>query len=640
MGAILFYCSIFFIPLSLIGQDQSFADSLKVELQTNKEFPNYDSTSLSLLWDISFNETNPEEKLKYSEQLTELGIKLSDSISIYRGIYQKGNAYKLKGELIKSAQTFLKASAFAKKMNYTKGVGHSFVSLADIYALQGNHNNSISYYNKSIEILTVLNDSIGLASAFLNTGYEYYLIEEYDSALSYYDRSKDLFAHLNYAIGIAYNIGNTGLVHARKNQNKLAEKRINEAIAILQKYGDSYSITEFQIEMANIYILAENASAFALKYYKNALSTSILNNYKERIRDASLKLSELYQSSGDFKRAYLYQSQYIAYRDSINNEETIRQMADLRTDYEVGQKQAELELVEAQQEAERERSYIIGGALLAVLILIGIIAYIQYKSSKQRKATNIQLAAQKQQLERLNQTKDRFFSIISHDLRGPVNAFAGISKLIKMYLRKGKVEEINDMAEDIDESAGRLSSLLDNLLEWAVQQQGQFPYTPEKINFNKITKELEATFETTASGKEIHLHSKIEEDIILFVDKNSVTTIFRNLVGNALKFTPEGGEVFFDAKLQNESVLLSVNDTGVGIPKEKFDKLFTLSENKSTWGTAGEKGLGLGLQLAYEFTEMNKGAITVESTEGKGTSFIVELPLFEKSGKKNEATTV
>lgn len=115
MGAILFYCSIFFIPLSLIGQDQSFADSLKVELQTNKEFPNYDSTSLSLLWDISFNETNPEEKLKYSEQLTELGIKLSDSISIYRGIYQKGNAYKLKGELIKYAQHLWYNSFFLQK---------------------------------------------------------------------------------------------------------------------------------------------------------------------------------------------------------------------------------------------------------------------------------------------------------------------------------------------------------------------------------------------------------------------------------------------------------------------------------------------------------------------------------------------
>lgn len=613
------------IITSVYSQNKQLSDSLKSELQVVKN----DSLKKAILFQLSRDNPNPTEKLNYSNQLLELATENGDFLHQIRANQLKARAFKLLGNLNQALEASLKALEISSLNEIHDGISVSCNIVASIYRQQGDLKLAVQYYNRSIAINISAKDSLYLAADYNNLGEAYRIFDLMDSALINFNKSKVIYDRLRIPIGVAYVKGNIGLVYAERGQNQLAEDNITEASNILQELGDRYPIAVYNTYMADIYNEKGDFNR-ALEYAQKSLVIGQEEGLKEQIRDASLKLSELYQSSGQFENAYKYQSQYIAYRDSINNEEIIRKMAEREIQYQVGQKQAELELVEARQQAERERSYLIGGALLAVLILIGIIAYIQYKSSKQRKATNIQLAAQKQELEQLNQTKDRFFSIISHDLRGPVNAFAGISKLIKMYLRKGKVEEINDMAEDIDESAGRLSSLLDNLLEWAVQQQGQFPYTPEKINFNKITKELEATFETTASGKEINLHSKIKEDIFLFVDKNSVTTIFRNLVGNALKFTPEGGEVFFDAVIKNESVLLSVNDTGVGIPKDKFDKLFTLSENKSTWGTSGEKGLGLGLQLAYEFTEMNKGAITVESTEGKGTSFIVELPLFDE----------
>ncbi|MCR9254420.1 MAG: HAMP domain-containing histidine kinase, partial [bacterium] len=337
------------------------------------------------------------------------------------------------------------------------------------------------------------------------------------------------------------------------------------------------------------------------------------------------------------------QSQYIAYRDTINNEETIRKMADLRTEYEVGQKQAEVDLANAEKEAQAKQALIVGGGLSVVLFLIGIIAFIQYRNNQQKKATNQilrhqkgELETQKTQLEALNSTKDRFFSIISHDLRGPVNAFFGVSKLIKMYVSKGKVNEITEIAEDIDESVSKLSGLLDNLLDWAVQQQGQFPNVPEKVNFNEMTNDLIQVFDTMAKSKNIELINDLPDKVELFVDKNSTMTIFRNLLNNALKFTEEGGSVTFHGELDKETAILKVTDTGVGIPADKLKKLFTLNEKKSTWGTAGEKGLGLGLQLAYEFAEMNKGAIEVESEEGVGTSFIVKLPVFETEDVKSE----
>lgn len=619
----------------LYSQNQSVADSLIRNLENSKNLS--DSVKYFLNRNISKFSSKPSQKLFYGKESLKIANRVNSPIWAASSSIYVGRAYMMQGDLTESLKNFIKGAENYKLAKNSIGLASAYNSIANVYRRQENYNQSIANFNKSIEIFREARDTIRLAATLLNIGELYRDRKKLDSAFFFFNESKTLYKKLNYDIGVAYNLGNIGLVYAEKGQIILAEDNINNASKILEELGDRYPIAVYSTYMADIYNEKGDFKR-ALEYAKNSLKIGVEEGLKEQIRDASLKLSELYQSTRDFERAYNYQSQYIAYRDSINNEETIRKMADLQTEFEVGQKQIELDLVEAQQAAERERSYIIGASMAAVLLLIGIFAYIQSRNIRQRKKVNQQLALQKQELEQLNQTKDRFFSIISHDLRGPVNAFAGISKLIKMYLKKGKVEEINEMAGDIDESAGRLSNLLDNLLEWAVQQQGQFPYTPEKVNFKRITKELIDTFETTASGKEIHLHSKIDTDIFLFIDKNSTTTIFRNLVGNALKFTPEGGEVFFDAKIQGDSVLLSVNDTGVGIPKEKFDQLFTLSETKSTWGTSGEKGLGLGLQLAYEFTEMNKGKITVESTEGEGTSFIVELPLFDEVIKKNEVT--
>ena len=624
-----------FLNTKLLAQNEQVIDSLRNVLSSE---PTID-VQKKVLWDLTFEENSPSRVKLYANQLVKISLETQDSVFYFRGLYALGIYEKLNGNFDDANSIFFDCLKLAEAIHSQKAIGDSYAAIAEIYGISQDYQNSISYFNKAIEILRQGQNPLSLASALMNSGYQYYLSGQYDSALVYYQESGDIFKDHEFIFGQAYYLGNSGLVFAKQKNYLKAEKSITDAIDILNEFDDQYPITEFQIEMADIY-LKDQKFSIALRYAQNAYQMSIDNNLKERLRDASLKLSEIYKSTGDFQKAYDYQSQYLAYRDSINNEETIRKMADLRTEFEVDQKQAELDLVEQQKAADEQRNLLIGIGLVAVLILIGIIALIQFRSSRQRKAANLLLASQKQELEQLNQTKDRFFSIISHDLRGPINAFAGISRMIKMYLKKGRIEEINGIAVDIDESAGRLTSLLDNLLEWAVQQQGQFPYAPEKVNLRTVADDLISTFDSTASGKEINLHSKITDDIWLFADKNSTATVFRNLVGNALKFTPEGGEVYFDAKMKGKVVHISVNDTGVGIPKDKFDQLFSLSEKKSTWGTAGEKGLGLGLQLAYEFTEMNNGEITVGSEEGIGTTFTVKLPLFETNTSIKEPSVV
>lgn len=304
--------------------------------------------------------------------------------------------------------------------------------------------------------------------------------------------------------------------------------------------------------------------------------------------------------------------------------ESVQRMSDLRTEFEVGQKQAEVDLLTAEKKIQQFMLFAAIGFSFILIILASII----YKYYQNKTKVARILEAQKLELERLNSTKDKFFSIISHDLRGPVASFFGISRLIKFLVESKETNQLIDVADDIDRSVERLSNLLDNLLNWAMQQQGQVPNVPEKLEFKYLAMDLSATFKTMADSKKIHLKVEVGDNAQIWADRNMTMTIFRNLINNALKFTPEGGSVTLFASEKDGKVLVGVKDTGVGIPKEKLETLFTLGEKKSTYGTSGEKGLGLGLQLVNEFIGLNNGTLQVESEPGKGTTFWIALPAF------------
>ncbi|VAW27683.1 Adenylate cyclase, partial [hydrothermal vent metagenome] len=477
-------------------------------------------------------------------------------------------------------------------------------------------------------ILRVENDSITLATALLNVGDEYFNTDEFDSALLYFSESGEIFDLKNYKIGKAYNLGNIGLVYAEQGRHKLAEENIVEATKILQELGDNYPIAVYNTYMADIY-KAKGDLPRALAYAQHSYSLAMAGGLKEQIRDASHTLSELYQEAEEYKKAYQFQEEYLIYRDSINNEETIRKMADLRTEYEVSQKQIEVDLLNQEKKVSR----LIRAGLLGLLLAITGLAFIYIKRNKEKRIINKLLTTQKEklqiqhsELEVLNSTKDRFFSIISHDLRGPVNSFKGLTTIMKMSLEEKKYNELPKMTDMLDKASSQISTLLNNLLDWAVNQQGEFPYNPEEIELTQLVEEVLNTSKPRAESKQIEINKSIGVDVVAWIDKNSVKTILRNLINNALKFTPQGGRIEISGSSELNEVVLKIKDTGIGISKDKFATLFSMNELKSTPGTDGEKGLGLGLRLAYEFTKMNKGVISAESEEGKGTTFIIKLP--------------
>ncbi|MFC2086188.1 PAS domain S-box protein [Bacteroidota bacterium] len=243
------------------------------------------------------------------------------------------------------------------------------------------------------------------------------------------------------------------------------------------------------------------------------------------------------------------------------------------------------------------------------------------------KLANEELLKREKELKDLVATKDKFFSIVAHDLRNPFHSLIGFTDLILNNPEKISPEKILDYIEIISKTAKSGYNLLENLLHWAQSQSGKLQYSPEKINIKEITNEVIELSNTSLKNKDLKAIVEINDNILAFADKNTITTVIRNLISNAIKYSRNKGKIEISASTQNKNVQVSIKDYGIGIEKSAIDKLFKLDTNYSTPGTNEEKGTGLGLILCKDFVENNGGKIWVESDLNKGTCFYFTIPL-------------
>ncbi len=243
-----------------------------------------------------------------------------------------------------------------------------------------------------------------------------------------------------------------------------------------------------------------------------------------------------------------------------------------------------------------------------------------------RKQAEETLRKSEAKLHELNVQKDKFFSIIAHDLRTPFNAIMGFSELLLEQVRTHDYDGIDKFADIIMQSSKRAMNLLSNLLQWAYSQTGKTVFDPEHVLLRQVIKDGLLLFDNIATEKSITIKNDVPESLIIFADKSMLSTIIRNLISNAIKFTREGGEVVVSARQNPEEVQVSVEDNGIGIATEMTEVLFRIDTNISTPGTNKEKGTGLGLILCKEFVEKHGGSIWVESEEGIGSTFSFTLP--------------
>jgi two-component system, sensor histidine kinase and response regulator len=254
-----------------------------------------------------------------------------------------------------------------------------------------------------------------------------------------------------------------------------------------------------------------------------------------------------------------------------------------------------------------------------------------------RVSTHIKLHLQSIELRKLNITKDKFFSIIAHDLRGPMGGFMGMTEVLAEKLRLMSMEDVQRYLESMRQSSSNLFRLLENLLNWARVQQGAIPFNPEYLPLLPILVESIEMIKEVAANKEIKIEHSIPPGLNIYCDNNVLQMILRNHISNAVKFTPKGGKVTISArKLEDKSVDISIKDSGIGMSPAMLESLFQLDSKNGRPGTDGEPSTGLGLLLCKEFIEKHGGKIHVESSVGNGSVFTFSLPYSVESEKKVE----
>ncbi|KYG80204.1 sensor histidine kinase [Roseivirga echinicomitans] len=284
----------------------------------------------------------------------------------------------------------------------------------------------------------------------------------------------------------------------------------------------------------------------------------------------------------------------------------------------------------------------LGGSLEAVLLSFALAARIkgmrkeiaekelekeQFKTrllGEQRIVLEKKVEERTQELQDANATKDKFFSIIAHDLRSPMIALQGVGQKLEYFIRKDKQEKLLEMGAKIDQSIDQLNHLLNNLLNWATSQTGGVPHHPSKLDLDVLVKENIELYRSLAESKDINVVCEISVKYA-YADINTTSTIIRNLLSNALKFTGDEGEIRISTQQNEGMVEIEIEDQGMGMDEQTLSQLFRESV-KGELGQRGEKGFGLGLKLCKEFTQMNRGQISVTSKLNIGTTFTVALP--------------
>jgi len=248
-----------------------------------------------------------------------------------------------------------------------------------------------------------------------------------------------------------------------------------------------------------------------------------------------------------------------------------------------------------------------------------------------QKKAELELKQNEARLKKLNATKDKLFSIIGHDLKGPLNNILGFSELIDQGYDSFSDDDIRKYNRLIYQSSKTVSGLLDNLLTWSRSQRDKIQFNPREISVYSSVEKCVGLLTNNAAKKKISVLNEVPVEIIAYADLDMVTTILRNLISNAIKFTHQGGEIKITASNHDERILVKVQDNGVGIPSEKIDSIFEPDQTHMNLGTDGEKGTGLGLIICKDFAVKNDGELWAESEVGKGSVFHLTLPVKKES---------
>ena len=505
----------------------------------------------------------------------------------------------------KALDFYLKALNVQLKLNDVKGINESQSKLAELYSNKKEHRKAIEYYEKVLESSESDNDSIK-GSVFPKLGGEYLKFNDYNKATKYLIQGYNINTRTKNKAGLLLALNNLGDLNLRQGRLNIAEKQLLDAGEIAKSLNNKTEL---------------------LKHYKLMKS---LDSTRERFDKAFVWQREYYELNNSLKKNEVkintqIETPFELEQNSINNTTEER-----KPDNQI----STFRQLETNKTLEKYKLFLYG--LLAALIVVSallILVYlkrntnIKYTQELEEKNVKIELqneafSEQTKHLENVNNVKDKLFSIVSHDLKDSLSSINGFIDLLK----DGSLsrEEFDDLIPELSENANNASLLLFNLLNWSKSQMQSLEPKPSLFDIQEVFETKVKLIEQRMENKGIDLVDHSLRDFA-YADRSMFEIVVQNLLANALKFCKNGDTITISNHISNGTCIVSVADTGIGISKENLDKLFK-DNSFTTMGTDNEKGTGLGLSICKELVELNQGKIWVESTQGKGSTFYVQLP--------------
>jgi len=607
--------------LNEVLEDNKYLNLLDVEWRVYMLMGNaYDNMGdLEKAYDYFMKGFNCQEKTDDEDEKTQIRIIFANNL---------GNNLRYRNKVEEALEYYNLALnsvkiAIDKSLNsssYINMQGVIFNSLGAVYSELGDDENAIEYLFKSIELRESIGNQRGALYATVNL-FNHYLdnrnfdavLEMSSKVLNTADEIEDPFMIItlnSLVIDAELNVGE--LSRAKAKLDKIKPLVNSKDIPLEALY--EYKIILFD------YYLSNDQMIEAKNLIKELEKIVIQTGKIEKEKALHFAKIRFYSKSGD----------QTLLEESLNNfslhfenilDQNLEVLAKVEADFTNLENEQKVVLLQKDNDvltaiSSRNKLAAIAAILVALLSL-----FFFWRNKKQKSL----IENQKDRLHALNQTKDQIFSIIGHDLKKPAIAFRGITQKLKYLINSGDEKRLLKFGESVEKDALQLNTLTDNLLSWALLQKDLITFKEEKINLANVSEEIVGLFANIAKDKNIDLISDVG-DIIVQSDKNVLMTVLRNLVDNALKYTDNNGKVTVDAKQINNKVELLVIDNGRGIAEDQIPNLFVLSKEKSTTGTAGEKGTGLGLHIVKDLVEKSKGTISVNSRIGEGTSFNILLP--------------
>jgi len=505
-------------------------------------------------------------------------------------------------------------------------------NVAMTHAKMRNTIDAINNYRKALKLNTFIHNLAGIAVNYNGLGDAFNIANRQDSALLNFQKAYTIFKQIKKADNQAITLSNIAGIYL--NYPDSLNKSIDyytQARAIFQKLG--WNQYEAEINQGiGIVLYKQGKYSRAIEAYNASLQLNDKYNRGMNIKTTNYKLlSSAYESIGDYKTALNYHKLYTQNSDSLEQNEKYEKLINLEKQYETKKKENEIlklnakqELTEIQLRKNKQLKQL--GYVTALLLLLFVFFmlkkyYDKIKLNHLLEEKNRQIEQSEQELRQLNAAKNKFFSIIAHDLKNPFHTVMGYSYLLSKDYERFSETERRKFAVDIYQSTNNIFRLLQNLLEWSKAQTGRLKYMPTEIEFGRILENSVSVLRALAEQKKIQLILSYRDNLQVFADPLMIETVLRNLINNAIKFTPENGLIEITAEQIENQVRINVIDNGVGISEEDVQNLFQIDSKVKRKGTNDEDGSGLGLILCKEFVDKNNGTLWVESSPGKGSTF-------------------